>query len=108
MTTKFVLDNTSPYYVHPLKGPGISIMVVVFNGENYDLWEKAVTTALRSKNKLGFVNGTFTLKTDAEQTQKDAWDMANFTICSWLLNSIDPKLRSIAAYTHITKTCETT
>ena len=37
--------------------------------------EKVVTTALRSKEKLGFINGTFTLKTDAEQAEKDAWDI---------------------------------
>ena len=30
--------------------------------------------------------------------------MVNSTICSWLLNIIDPKLRSTVAYTHITKT----
>ena len=76
MTAKFILDNTSPYYVHPSEGSGILITAVVFNGENYDLWEKAVTIALRFKNKLGFVNGTFTLKTDAEQAEKDAWDLS--------------------------------
>jgi len=46
MAAKFVLDNTSPYYVHPSEGSGISITAVVFNGENYNLWEKAFTTAL--------------------------------------------------------------
>jgi len=104
MAAKFVLDNTSPYYVHPLEGSGISITAVVFNGENYDLWEKAVTTAFRSKNKLGFIDGSFTLKADAEQAEKDAWMMVNSTICSWLLNVTDPKLRSTIAYTHVAKT----
>jgi len=66
MTIKFVLDNISFYYVHPSEGSVISITAVVFNGENYDLWEKEVTIALRSKNKRGFINGTFTLKSDTE------------------------------------------
>ena len=30
--------------------------------------------------------------------------MVNSTICYWLLNIIDPKLRSTVAYTHIAKT----
>jgi len=93
MSKKFVIDNTSPYFVHPSEGSGISITAVTFNGENYDLWEKAVTTALRSKNKLGFVNGTIKLNDGANQSEKDAWEMVNSTICSWLLNVIDPKIR---------------
>ena len=32
--------------------------MVAFNGKNYDLWEKAVTMALKEKNKLGFIDGT--------------------------------------------------
>jgi len=46
MAKKFVLDNTSPYHVHPSEGSGALITAVIFNGENYDLWVKAVTTAL--------------------------------------------------------------
>jgi len=45
--SKFVIDSTSPYYVHPSEGSGTTITAVVFDGNNYDLWEKAVMTALR-------------------------------------------------------------
>ena len=31
------------------------ITSVIFNGKNYDLWEKVLQTALKAKNKLGFV-----------------------------------------------------
>jgi len=33
MATKFVLDDTSPYYVYPSEGSGVSITTVIFNGE---------------------------------------------------------------------------
>ena len=36
------------------------ITVEVFDDNNYDLWEKAARTALKSKNKLGFIAGTLT------------------------------------------------
>ena len=71
MSKKFVIDNTSPYFIHPSEGSGILITAVIFNGENYDLWEKAVITALRSKNKLGFVNGTIKLNNGADQSEID-------------------------------------
>jgi len=54
----FIIKPQSPYYLHPSEGPGTLITAVVFNGKNYDLWEKAVRTALRAKNKLGFIKGT--------------------------------------------------
>lgn len=91
--SKFVIDSTSPYYVHPSEGSGTTITEVVFEGNNYDLREKAVMTALRSKNKLGFITGTLTLKETADPAEVQAWDMVNSTICSWLLNIIDPKIR---------------
>ena len=72
MTKKFVIDNTSPYFVHPSEGSGTSITAVTFNGENYDLWEKAATMALRSKNKLGFMNGTIKLNDGVDQSEIDA------------------------------------
>ena len=54
---KFVIDNQSSYFLHPSEGPGVTITTVIFNGKNYNLWQKAARTALRSKNKLGFIDG---------------------------------------------------
>ena len=81
------------------------ITAVVFDGKNYDLREKAVQTALRAKNKLGFIEGTLERlekAKDQEFTEADAWDMANSMLCSWLLNIIDPKLHMSVAYTDMT------
>jgi len=55
MSKKIVISNHSPYYLHPSEGRGVAITSVIFNGQNYDLWQRAVRTALRSKNKLGFI-----------------------------------------------------
>jgi len=34
------------------------ITAVIFDGRNYDLWEQAVMTALRAKNKIAFIDGS--------------------------------------------------
>jgi len=55
---RFVIEPHSPYYLHPSDGPGVLITVKIFDGENYDMWEKEVRTALKSKTKLGFIDRT--------------------------------------------------
>jgi len=55
---KFIIENHSPYFLHPSQGPGILFTAVIFDRKNYDLWEKAVRTALRANNKSVFIEGT--------------------------------------------------
>ncbi|XP_074288051.1 uncharacterized protein LOC141613209 [Silene latifolia] len=38
--------------------PGMHIVDTLFNGQNYTSWSRALTLALGSKNKLGFLDGT--------------------------------------------------
>ena len=54
---EFVIEPYSPYYLHPSEGPGALIMAVVFDGKNYDLWEKAVWTVLKARTNLGLSTG---------------------------------------------------
>ena len=82
---KFIIEPQSPYYLHPSEGPGVAITSVVFNGKNYDLWRKAVRTALKSKNKLGFIDGTLSKpesKTEEGRGELEAWEMVNSMVCS--------------------------
>ena len=75
--TKFVIETHLPYCLHPSEGPGMLITVVIFDGKNYDLWEAAVRTELKAKNKLGFIDGTQTKPTIAEgqdPSKLQAWD----------------------------------
>jgi len=73
---------------------------VIFNGKNYELWQKAIRTVLKSKNKLGFIEGTLTKPTPKGEdfSELNAWEMVNSMICSWIINVIDPKLHTSVAY----------
>ena len=64
----FVRGPHSPYYLHPSKGLGVLIIALIFYGKNYDLWERAVRTALKAKNKLWLIDGTLT-KPEANEVQ---------------------------------------
>ena len=102
----FVVEPHSSYYLHPSEGPDMMITAVIFDGKNYDLWERAVKTALKSKNKLAFIEGKLPRPKDEDNegfSKAQAWDMVNSMPCAWLLNVIDPKLRMNVAYSDTAK-----
>ena len=82
---RFILEPHSPYYLDPSKGPGVMITAVVFDGQNYDMWEKTVRTTLKAKNKLGFIDGTLARskeQRDEEFTECHVWNMTNSMLFS--------------------------
>ena len=99
-TKRFIIEPHSPYYLHPFDGPGVLITAEIFDGENYDLWENAVRTALKFKNKLGFINGILKKPEVKEGNfiEYHTWDMVSSMVRSWLLNMIERKLRPNVAY----------
>jgi len=65
-----------------------------------------VRTALKTKNKLPFIDGKLPIpseKEDEEFSECHAWDMVNLMLCLWLLIIIDPKLRMTIAYSDTAK-----
>ena len=93
MGKKFVIGNPSPYYLHPLEGSGVLITAVIFDGKNYDIWERAVRTALKSKNRLGFIDRALmklTPKEGEDTSELQAREMVNSMVCSWILMSSSP------------------
>jgi len=55
---RLIVEPHSPYLLHPSKGPGVVITVVIFHGKNCELWKRVVTMALKAKNKLEFIDST--------------------------------------------------
>ena len=101
---RFIVEPHSPYHLHPSEGHGV--MMVAFDGKNYDLWEMTVRTILKGKNKLGFIYETLTRPKDNDKDEFlecQAWDMANSMLCSWLFNFMDLELRMTIAYFDTTK-----
>ena len=48
----------SPYDITSLDNPGLSIIQVQLNDDNYDEWSRSFRTALRARKKFGFIDGT--------------------------------------------------
>ncbi|XP_016199008.1 uncharacterized protein LOC107639968 [Arachis ipaensis] len=66
-------DPSSVFFLHHSKNPRVSIISVKLDTKNYNEWSRAILIALKSKNKLGFVDGTLT-KLSVDYPNFSAWD----------------------------------
>ncbi|XP_068466252.1 uncharacterized protein [Phaseolus vulgaris] len=87
----------SPYDLNASDNPGNIITQVQLCGENYDEWARAVKISLRARRKWGFIDGTHIQPEDEAPDLEDWWTVQSM-IVSWILNTIEPSLRSIVAY----------
>lgn len=75
-------EMLDPYYMHPSYNPGIALVSPRLSGSsNYQSWSRSMTVALRSKNKIKFVDGTLP-KPDASDAKFLAWDHCNTMVMS--------------------------
>ncbi|CAH9090508.1 unnamed protein product [Cuscuta epithymum] len=83
-------DPTSPYYLGSGDQPGNVITHVIFKGDNYVAWSRAITLSLKARRKFVFVDGTEKKPTDAAGLLN--WDTVNSMVVSWLLRSMEPNV----------------
>ena len=98
---EFVIDSCSRYFLPPSYAFGAIISTTHFDGKSFDIWEKAVITALTTKNKIAFIDRTITnpnMKKGGNQAQMNAWIIVNSKITSWILNVVEPRLYASIAY----------
>ena len=92
----------SPYILTANDNPGNIITQVQLKGDNYDEWVRAVRTALRAKKKCGFIDGTVK-QPDEDSPDLEDWWTVNSMVVSWILNTIEPTIRSTITYIEIAK-----
>ena len=87
------LDSTSSFYLGAHDRPGDFIIPVRLKLNNYDAWAHAIFVALSSRRKFGFLNGTIT--TFVPPTTMNDWVVVHYMLVSWLMNTIDPEVKSM-------------
>ena len=86
-----------------------SLVNFLLNGDNYLNWARAIRLALGGQSKLEHILGRTKSSgkdplTDEEKQRKEVeWEMNDLRIMSRILNSIEPKLYGIFAYTNTSK-----
>ncbi|KAK3003105.1 hypothetical protein RJ639_020224 [Escallonia herrerae] len=94
------IEVDSPYYLHPFDHPCLVFVThpLTENGENYFTWRRNMMTALELKNKVGFIDNSFT-KPDVNSQDFQPWVKCSVIVLSWLTNSIAKEIQSSAAHT---------
>lgn len=96
-TISTTIDTQHPYYVHPFDSPGMNLTNIILTEHNYSQWSRSVDIALSSKLKLGFIDGSYA-KPASPSVLVSYWTRCNHMVISWLLNSINPDIRSSVVY----------
>ncbi|KAK9057657.1 hypothetical protein SSX86_022493 [Deinandra increscens subsp. villosa] len=86
------IEATDPLYLHASDSSTLSLISMKLKGtENYTVWSNALKLALRVKNKIGFIDGTFEKPTDNE-VLANQWERCNSVVLTWILNSVSEEL----------------
>jgi len=87
-------DPHSPY---SSDHPGCIISPVSLNSDNYNSWARLAINALKSRNKLSFVDGKLP-KPPSTNSEVHAWEKCGSMAITWLFNVIDKSLHASVAY----------
>ena len=86
-----LMDPLSPFFLHPSESPGIVLVSSPLTELNYSLWCQAMTVALESKNKMGFVDGSIP-EPGVGDPLRPAWQRNNSIILSWITRSLSTEI----------------
>ncbi|XP_071695004.1 uncharacterized protein [Rutidosis leptorrhynchoides] len=95
------LDFGDPLYLYPSDISSTPLINVKLKGtENYKSWACAMELALKTKNKIGFINGTLK-KDEGNEVLEVQWDRCNAVVLSWILGSMTEELYNGQIYSKI-------
>ena len=86
------IDQFDPLYLHSNDTNGIPLINFKLEGtEYYKVWSAAITIAIHTKNKLGFINGKLERPTEPGFMQEQ-WDRCNSVVLSWILGCVSQEV----------------
>ncbi|CAL1410805.1 unnamed protein product [Linum trigynum] len=80
---------TNPYYINP--NESLVFPIKLTGTTNYNLWSIIVRVALKSKNKLGFINGSISAPNPSAEGY-EVWEQSNTAVYFMILGPLDPSL----------------
>ncbi|KAL9299401.1 putative retrotransposon gag domain, retrotransposon Copia-like protein [Arabidopsis thaliana] len=92
----------SPYDLTAADNPGAVISHPLFKGSNYDEWSCGMKTALCSRKKFGFLDGSIARPAEGSADLDDWWTIQALLV-SWIKMSIDSSLRSSISHRDVAK-----
>ncbi|GJY83172.1 ribonuclease H-like domain-containing protein [Tanacetum coccineum] len=82
------IDQYDPLFLHSNDTSGVPLINFKLEGtENYKVWKAALTIAIHTKNKLGFINGKL-VRPSEEGFMQEQWDRCNYVVLNWILGCV--------------------
>ncbi|CAL9221360.1 unnamed protein product [Arabidopsis halleri] len=100
--TTEVRRKISPYDLTSADNPGAVISNPLLKGTNYDEWACGMKTALCSRKKFGFLDGSIERPAEGSPDLEDWWTIQALLV-SWIKMTIDPVLRSNISHRDVAK-----
>ena len=91
------LYNNDPLWLQNSDHPGAQLVGVKLTGLNFQKWSRSVKIALRTKGKLGFIDGSCA-RPSQDTSKLEQWIKCDSMVVSWLLNSMVPDLSEAFLY----------
>ena len=89
--------NNDPLFLQNSDHPAMQLVSTKLTGTNFRRWSRAVKIALRTKVKLGFIDGSCPIPAPTSPNYSQ-WIKCDYMVVSWLLNSIVPELADAFLY----------
>ncbi|KZV13796.1 hypothetical protein F511_45032 [Dorcoceras hygrometricum] len=90
-------DSSNPFYLNNGDHPGLILVSNPLTGNNYNTWNRSMSTALTAKNKLPFIDGS-QLRPKPDDLLYEAWVRCNSMVISWILNSVSREISDSLLY----------
>ncbi|CAL1395389.1 unnamed protein product [Linum trigynum] len=82
----------NPLYLNPNENLSLPIVSELMDGNNYSMWSRSVLNVLKTKHKMGFVDGSLP-RPAITDPQFHLWDGCNTVVLTWILNSVNKDIR---------------
>ncbi|XP_073138578.1 uncharacterized protein [Henckelia pumila] len=87
-SSKISVENSSnPFYLSNADHPNLNLVPHHLTRPNYNIWSRAMTMELTTKNKLGFIDRTIR-QPPPDDLLFGSWIRCNSMVLSWILNSV--------------------
>ena len=75
-----------------IENPTLQLTTSKLDGKNFMEWSQSVKNSLKSKGKFKYVSGA-AQPPDEKDPKYESWDTENYMVMSWLLHSMEPRIR---------------
>jgi len=87
MAQDYLTNSSHVLFLHPSDNPNNVLVSNLLNGRNYGHWKRAMEVALIDKNKIKFVQGTYTRPNSSTPDLQAQWDRCDNMVLAWIMHA---------------------